>query len=68
MTGGSERSQIENGKPGGPWVSYYQNGQLFWEGGFKDGKEEGPCVWYTEDGTKNNEGSGTYRDGVKVSD
>ena len=49
-------------------VSYYENGQLVEKGDYKDGKKEGPWVYYDGDGTKDNEYSGTYRDGKKVSD
>ena len=60
----------------GPWVWYYVNGQLSWKGTYKDGKKEGPWVFYNEDGTKDfdgkccfwHEGTGTYRNGKKVSD
>jgi hypothetical protein len=58
----------KDGKEDGPWVWYWDNGQLLGEGDYKDGKEDGPWVSYNEDGTKNDEVSGTYRNGVKVSD
>ena len=37
-------------------------------GSFKDGKKEGPWVWYTPDGTLVPQISGTYEDGKRISD
>ena len=50
---------------------------LFLKGYYKNGKRHGPWVFYEKDGTKKftaltfhsvvlHEGSGTYKDGVKV--
>ena len=36
------------------------------QGKLKNGKEEGPWVWYNEDGTVNEEYTETYKDGEKV--
>ena len=33
------------------------------KGDYKNGKEEGPWVWYNEDGTVNEEYTETYKDG-----
>ena len=61
-------SNYKDGELDGPWVYYHENGQLWEKGDFKDGFQEGPWVVYNKDGTKNDEESGTYRNGEKVSD
>ncbi len=43
---GKYQGKIKDGKLDGPYVSYYENGQLKFEGTYKDGKEEGPWVSY----------------------
>jgi len=62
------RGEYKNGEQEGPWVAYHDNGQLWFKGAFKNGKHEGPFVTYHKDGTKDEDRSGTFRDGVKVSD
>ena len=52
----------------GPWVGYYVNGQLGFKGTYKDGNKEGPWVNFNEDGTVIEEETGTFKDGVKISD
>lgn len=39
---GKKQGTIRNGKKEGPWVSYHDNGQLFWKETFKDSKKPGP--------------------------
>ena len=63
-----EKGDFKDGIQEGPWVYYHENGQLWEKGDFKDGFQEGPWVVYNKDGTKNDEESGTYRNGEKVSD
>ena len=66
------------GKENGPWVNYHDNGQLWEKGTYKDGKRDGPWVFYRENGGEDltgatstkyyvHEGSGTYKDGKKIS-
>jgi hypothetical protein len=38
ITGKKTQGTIRNGKKDGPWVSYYDNGQLWFKGVYKDGK------------------------------
>ena len=52
---------FRNGKKEGPWVSYHDNGQLFWKGTYKEGKEEGPWVSHHYNGQLF--WKGTYKDG-----
>ena len=63
----------------GDWVYYHENGQLQSKGTYKDGKRDGSWVFYRENGGEDltgatstkyyvHEGSGTYKDGKKISD
>ena len=63
---GNYQGKLKNGKWEGPWVEYYDSGQLFSKGTFKNGKREGPWVYYHEDGTVWEYLTGTYKDGEKV--
>jgi len=65
---GLARGEIKNGKQEGPWVQYHDDGQIYWKGAYKNGKREGPWVHYDVHGTKVRDRTGTYRNGVKVSD
>ena len=72
----SWKGTYKDDKKHGPSVSYHENGQLSQKGTYKDDKREGPWVFYNEDGTTDfdgkccswHKGSGTYRNGKKVSD
>ena len=63
---GIEQGTFKTGKKEGPWVSYWENGQLEMKGDYKNGKTEGPWVGYNEDGTVNEKNTVTYKNGVKV--
>ena len=65
---GARRGAIKDGKEEGPWVTYYDDGQLATKGEYKNGLREGPWVDYKEYGIKWERMSGTYRNDVKVSD
>ena len=58
----------KNGTREGPWVRYNIIGRIWLKGAFKNGQREGPWLWYNEDGTKDENLSGTYRNDKKVSD
>ena len=60
---GSQQGKLKNGKWDGPWVSYWDDGQLSSKGTYKDGKGEGPWVHYWENGQLMSKG--TYKDGKK---
>jgi hypothetical protein len=51
-TVGLAQSTFRRGTRHGPFNWYYENGQLSQKGTYKDGKLEGPWVFYNEDGTK----------------
>ena len=56
------------GNKDGVWISYHENGKVKARGTFKDGNKVGNWVAYTKDGTIDPTVTGTYKDGVKVSD
>ena len=58
---GLSHGKLKNGKKEGPWVRYWENGQLSSKGTWKDGKREGPWVRYKENGQLYSEG--TFKDG-----
>ena len=37
VTGKKEQGSFKNGKKEGPWVNYYDNGQLTYKGDYKNG-------------------------------
>ena len=60
---GNAQGTFKNGKWEGPWVEYYDSGQLFSKGTFKNGNQDGPWVHYYENGQL--ESKGTYKNGKK---
>ena len=54
---------FKDGIKHGPWVRYYDNGQLWSKGTYRDGKEDGPWVGYNKDGIVWEKG--TYKDGKR---
>ena len=58
---GSYDIRNENGD--GPWVRYYDNGQLLSKGDYKNDKKEGPWVSYHKDGQLSYKGD--YKNGKK---
>ena len=65
---GFHRGTFKNGKSEGSWERYHFNGQLYIKGNFKNGKREGYWEIYNSDGSVWKELTGTYKNGVKVSD
>ena len=59
---GQHQGRIKDGKQDGPWVSYYENGQLYGKGTWKDGKQDGLWVSYYKNGQLY--GETTFKDGV----
>ena len=54
---------FKDGKKDGPWVVYWDNGQLMSKGTYRDGKEDGPYVFYYDNGQLSTKG--TFKDGKK---
>ena len=65
---GKEQGSFKNGKKEGFWTEYWKNGQLFSKGDFKNGKKEGSWVGYEEDGSLDKRWTGTFKDGIKISE
>jgi hypothetical protein len=49
-TTGDQQGTFKDGKKHGPWVSYYDNGQLLTKQTYKDGKGDGLWVLYHDNG------------------
>ena len=62
------KGTYKNGKWDGPYVRYYENGQFWTEGTLKVGEEDGPWVYYLPNGTVYGKRTGTFKNGVKISD
>jgi antitoxin component YwqK of YwqJK toxin-antitoxin module len=62
------KDNYKNGKKHGAQVLYHKNGQLFRKGNYKSGEREGAWVSYNNDGTVITSLTGTFKDGVKISD
>jgi len=62
------KGNYKNGKEEGAWVGYHKNGRLEYKGIYKNGSIEGPWVWYESDGSVFKFLTGTFKDGVKISD
>ena len=60
---GKRQGKIKNGKRVGPWVGFWDNGQISSKGTYKDGKREGPWVIYYKNGQLMTKG--TYKNGRK---
>jgi antitoxin component YwqK of YwqJK toxin-antitoxin module len=58
---GLSQGTFKDGKRDGPWVRYFDNGQLLDKGTWKDGKKYGPWVTYHDNGQLWTEG--TIKDG-----
>ena len=58
---GIEQGTFKNGKKEGPWVNYWDNGQLRLKGDYRDRGREGPWVSYWENGQL--EMKGDYKNG-----
>ena len=59
---------FKNGKKEDSWVRYWDNGNLMYKGNYKNTKREGSWIGYNKNGTVNNKYTGTFKDGVKISD
>lgn len=71
------KGQYRKGKRERTWVEYWKNGDLRSKGAYKNGLREGPWVLYpgdfvefgrTKSWSHDSDTTGTYRNGVRVSD
>jgi hypothetical protein len=65
---GTFKNGKKNGKKNGPWVKYHENGQLRYKGTFKNAKKDGPWVGFHQNGNVNEKLTGTFKNGVRISD
>ena len=63
-----KKGNYKNGKKEGLWVRHLSNGQLISKGAYKNNKEDGEWVSYTIDGEVFLGLTGTFKNGVKVSE
>ena len=61
----AQLAYIKDGKPDGPSIEWYQNGQKRGEGSYKKGKPDGPFIEWHKNGQK--AAQGTFKDGEEVS-
>ena len=59
---------MKHGKSEGFWVSYHSDAKLMHKGDYKNGKREGSWEAYWHDGSVDRSITGTFKNGVKVSD
>ena len=64
----SHKGLITNGKKEGEWSRYFVGGQLHYKGNYKNGKMEGDWVVYSGNGIPYKSKTGTFKNGVKISD
>ena len=57
-----------NGQKDGYWKSYFEDGRIGASGKYENGKKRGYWEFYTLGGDFSSQFSGTYKNGVKVSD
>ncbi len=62
------KGDYKNGNAEGSWVSYHDNGQLMYKGDYKNGRQDGYWMGYFNDGSVLTAITGTFKDGVKISD
>ena len=62
------KGNLKNGKKEGVFVEYHKNGQLKRKCNYKNGNLDGAVVWYRSDGSVFRSMTGTFKDGVRISD
>ena len=62
------KGNYKNSLREGAYIHYHENGQLTYKGNYKSGEKEGAWVGYYEDGSVWSMYTGTFKDGVKISD
>ena len=67
-TSGKEQGSYKNGKKEGAWVSYWKSGQLHTKGNYKNDKKDGVWVGYYYKGTVDKDWTGTFKNGLRISD
>ena len=65
---GEYQRSFEDGLRDGPWITYYDDGQLRFKGSFKDAKKEGSWADYFSDELVFWDLTGTFKNSLKISD
>ena len=65
---GKQQGSFKNGLREGSWVSYWENGQLFYKGDYKNERQDGYWIGYFRDGSVFTSLTGTFKDGERISD
>lgn len=64
-----QKSYYRNGELHGPFLEYWFGGDRLWnKGKYKDGKRVGAWVGFHSDGTVDRDLTGTFKNGIKISD
>jgi antitoxin component YwqK of YwqJK toxin-antitoxin module len=58
---GKTQGTFRNGKEHGPFITFWDNGQLWRKGNFKNGEQDGPWTHYFENGVLASKG--TFKNG-----
>ena len=62
------KGTYNQGEQNGHFAVFHDNSQLLYQGNYLKGKKEGQFDFYHKDGTINEHKSGTYKNGLKISD
>ena len=65
--GGKHQGLLVNGIREGAWISHWRNGEVSSQGLYQNGKKDGWWRGYTKDGSVDNRLTGTYKNGLKIS-
>ena len=64
MVRGNHKNNIKDGS----WERYFDDGRIQYKGKYKNDNREGSWESYKSDGTVDEEGTGVFKNGVKVSE
>ena len=62
------KGTYKQGKQNGNFTIYHDNSQILYQGNYLKGKKEGQFNFYYKNGAINKQKSGTYKNGLKISD
>ena len=58
-----DKGEWRSGERVGPWITYFNDGQLYFQGEYRNGSPEGPWMTYYQDGRLN--AKGNYKNGKR---
>lgn len=65
---GKHQGLLINGIREGPWISQWSNGVVSSQGSYQYGKKDGSWIGYTKEGAVDSRLTGTYKNGVRISE